>query len=277
LPNPARTPTPGFEEELRSLRRYERDYDSAIGLPAIRALAHPVLHAARATLPGGTHAAYHAILSIDGVISAEDERLNALRDSSGLPPHCAEVVYYIAIELVRNVVEHASIPMGGAIIVSSVDNDTRVGIGVVDRGIGLRRSLARFHIVPDDQIAMRLAVSPGVTGTTSRLGGNDINAGAGLFFVGGLAALMGTRFLIVSGAAAWHLAVTDSPGLLTDGALLPLREIGWSGTAVAVDVPFVLPRSKKEMFQALNRAYSKQVKLARSEMYRRRSLMGDPT
>lgn len=58
-----------------------------------------------------------------------------------------------------------------------------IKIGIADTGIGIFKSISHVHQVDFDLAAIRLALQPGVTGTTSHEGGTSQNAGAGLFFI----------------------------------------------------------------------------------------------
>jgi hypothetical protein len=61
-----------------------------------------------------------------------------------------------------------------------------------DVGRRRRESMALSHRVPTDAAALRLALQPGITGTTHRIGGTEFNAGAGLFFTKSIASLSRT-------------------------------------------------------------------------------------
>ena len=50
-------------------------------------------------------------------------------------------------------------------------------------GVGIKTTIATVHRVISDSDAIRLALTPGITGTTRRIGGTDYNAGAGLFLL----------------------------------------------------------------------------------------------
>ena len=104
-----------------------------------------------------------------------------------LNPEQAEPIKYIVSELVRNVFEHASSPDGAIVCAQYYKKSNTIRIGVVDTGVGIKHTLERFYHPKDDLNALALALTPGITGTTMRIGGTEANAGAGLFFIKSLA------------------------------------------------------------------------------------------
>jgi anti-sigma regulatory factor (Ser/Thr protein kinase) len=122
-----------------------------------------------------------------------------------LEPHQAEPIRYIVSELVRNVLEHAISPDGAIVAAQYHTKSNMIRIGIADAGIGFRESIGASHFAPDDLIAIKLALVPGVTGTTSREGGTDYNAGAGLFFTKSIASANRNFFMIYSGNALYKL------------------------------------------------------------------------
>jgi anti-sigma regulatory factor (Ser/Thr protein kinase) len=96
-------------------------------------------------------------------------------------------IKYVITELVRNVLEHAVSPVGAMVCAQYFSKTERLSLGVADFGVGIRESIGTFHHAPTDLEAIHLALRPGVTGATARLGGNAQNAGAGLFFTKSIA------------------------------------------------------------------------------------------
>lgn len=116
-------------------------------------------------------------------------------------PQEAEAILYVFSELARNALEHSNSPIGAFICAQYYRETNRVSIGIADAGVGIRRSIARSHRVKSARDAIGLALQPGVTGATSRIGGTASNAGAGLFFVKSIAALSRNFFVICSETA----------------------------------------------------------------------------
>ena len=81
--------------------------------------------------------------------------------------------------------------------------------------------MMRSHKVDSDKAAINLALQPGITGTMSRIGGNEFNAGAGLFFTKSIATLSRNRFFLYSGDSMFRLMLTRKrrhPALQTNPA-----------------------------------------------------------
>jgi anti-sigma regulatory factor (Ser/Thr protein kinase) len=158
-------------------------------------------------------------------------------------PEQAASIKYVVSELVRNVLEHANSPVGAVVCAQYFRGTRRLAIGVADTGVGILASMRRAHGVADATQAIRLALRPGVTGTTAAFGGTEYNAGAGLFFVKGIANASRNFFVIYSGDAMFKLRKTragQAPTLQPDPeydtatwrAELPI----WPGTAVGIDL-----------------------------------------
>jgi anti-sigma regulatory factor (Ser/Thr protein kinase) len=190
-------------------------------------------------------------------------------------PDEAGPIKYVVTELVRNVLEHAGSRVGAMVAAQYYARTERLSIGVADLGIGLRRSLA-LHRVGSDIEAIHLALRPGVTGTTLRLGGNEQNAGAGLFFIKSIALASGNHFVIYSGTAMFKLLRgrgTEQPVLLPDPvADRATREIDlplWPGTAVGVDISIAAANTFADLLAEIRQAYRLDVRDRTKAKYRR--------
>lgn len=86
-------------------------------------------------------------------------------------PSEAGPIKYVITELVRNVLEHAASPVGAMVCAQYYADTERLSVGVADFGIGIRKSISRFHPASTDLDGINLALRPGVTGATARLGG----------------------------------------------------------------------------------------------------------
>ena len=126
-----------------------------------------------------------------------------------LIPEKALAVKYIVGELVRNTIEHSR-SSGGAFVAAQYRTKSNViSLGIADTGIGLKASLDQWHRPKDDLDAIKLALSPGISGTTWQDGGNFNNAGAGLFIVKSLSKMTRNYFVIYSGDSAYKLLKYD--------------------------------------------------------------------
>lgn len=126
-----------------------------------------------------------------------------------LSPEKSETIKYVLGELIRNVIEHSQSRGGAFVAVQYVAAKEKLSIGICDTGIGLRASLERYHSPADDLDAIRMALMPGVSGTTTREGGTGDNAGAGLYIVKSIVKMMRNYFMIYSGDSAYKLHKYD--------------------------------------------------------------------
>ena len=161
-----------------------------------------------------------------------------------LEPKKVEPIKYIMSELVRNVLEHSEAPDGAVVCAQYYKKSNTIRIGVVDTGIGIKNTLQKFYHPENDFKAIVLALTPGITGTTRKIGGvSEMNAGAGLFFIKSLAKTSRDFFMIYSGNSMYKLLknpkkkeikLTASP--LKDHCSYDYKLPLWKGTVVAIDL-----------------------------------------
>lgn len=143
----------------------------------------------------------------------------------------------------RNVLEHSLSESGAIVAARYHKKPNKVSLAICDTGIGIWKSMSEFWHPKDDLDAIRLALSPGITGTTRREGGTFENAGAGLFYVRSIAKTTRNYFLVYSGKAEYMLTKWDkrlSPKIIAD----PFEEEhtivdnapDFHGTLVALDI-----------------------------------------
>jgi hypothetical protein len=142
----------------------------------------------------------------------------------------------------------------------------RIAIGIADAGIGVLQSMRRSHRVATDREALELALQPGITGTTSRIGGNEFNAGAGLFFTKSIATLSRNYFFIYSGESMFRLMKTRkryAPELHSDPKHDPHSFVAtprWPGTVVGIDLNIERGIEFAELLEQIRKAYFIDVK-----------------
>lgn len=160
-----------------------------------------------------------------------------------LKPKQADSIKYIISELVRNVLEHASAEDGAIVCAQYYKKSNTIRISVVDTGVGIRYTLDRFYHPKNDLEALSLALTPGITGTTTKVGGTETNAGAGLFFIKSLAKISRDFFMIYSGRAMYKLLKNPKsktikliPDPLKDHFSYDENLPFWRGTVVAIDL-----------------------------------------
>src|SRR3990167_6440018 len=160
-----------------------------------------------------------------------------------LQPEQAKPIRYIISELARNVFEHSQSEIGAILCAQYYKKSNTIRLGIVDRGVGIKQTISNAYTTKDDVDAIRLALSPGITGTTRRIGGTAQNVGAGLFFIKSIAKTNRDFFMIYSGSGMYKLLKTSLPKkvrLYAD----PFRDKHskdnklpyWQGTAVGIDI-----------------------------------------
>ena len=156
-------------------------------------------------------------------------------------PNQADSIKYTISELVRNVLEHAQATQGAIVCAQYFKKSNRISIGVADTGVGVKKTISVSYPVTSDGEAIKLALIPGVTGTTSRPGGTEVNAGAGLFFIKSIAKVNQNFFVVCSGKGMYKLLKTRGAMKLysdpTDDNHSFREDLPyWQGTAVGVDI-----------------------------------------
>ena len=120
-------------------------------------------------------------------------------------PDQVNPIKYVVSELVRNVFEHSQSNSGAIVCAQYYKKSNTIRIGVADNGIGIQKAISRSYNVESDIDAIKLALTPGITGTTTNIGGTEFNAGAGLFFIKSIAKVNRDFFVMYSGNAMYKL------------------------------------------------------------------------
>lgn len=188
----------------------------------------------------------------------------------------AKTLGYIVSELVRNVLEHAEAANGALLCAQYYKKSNSIRIGIADTGLGIKATITRSHRADTDLDAIRLALMPGITGTTRREGGTEQNAGAGLFFIKSIASVNRDFFVIYSGAGFYKLLKKGSARNLrlhadpfmdryaSDG-VMP----AWHGTVVGVDISLDQTEEFSRLLDAIRETYGSAVRDRRKERYKR--------
>lgn len=193
-----------------------------------------------------------------------------------LKPEQAQPIQYVISELTRNVFEHSESKIGAILCAQYFKKTNRISIGIVDRGVGIQKTILSSWFVKSDIDAIRLALTPGITGTTRRIGGTDYNAGAGLFFIKSIAKVNRDFFVIYSGKALYKLLKTQQGKTIrlygdpykdkhSKSDAFPY----WQGTAVGVDISLDSREEFSELLKLIRDTYSKTVKERRKEFYKK--------
>lgn len=175
----------------------------------------------------------------------------------------AETLGYIVSELVRNVLEHAESENGALVAAQYYSNKNIIRIGITDTGLGIRKTINISHRSKDDLEAILLALTPGITGTTSKEGGTEQNAGAGLFFIKSITYVNKSLFFIYSGTAFFKLLkrnVSKKIKLQVDPVKDKHASVTglpkWQGTVIGVDINLNSTDEFTYLLELIRKAYA---------------------
>ncbi len=188
----------------------------------------------------------------------------------------SSTIKYIIGELVRNVLEHSYAKDGAVVAAQYFKNTNKISLAICDTGIGLWRGLKIWHPRTDEE-AIRLALTPGVSGTTLREGGTSENAGAGLFFIKSIAKTTRSNFAVYSGDALYMLKKTRPDQKMPTLKADPfedacVRETGlarFEGTLVAVDISLDKTVEFKQMLDAIGNVYEAAIRERKEQKFRK--------
>ncbi len=190
-------------------------------------------------------------------------------------PNQAEPINYVMSELVRNVFEHSKSQIGAVVCAQYFKKTNRVSIGVADLGVGIKRTIEVSHEAPTDLAAINLALMPGVTGTTKRIGGTELNAGAGLFFIKSIAKVNRDFFVIYSGNAMYKLLKEKKESIKlyanpkhdhhSERNDLPY----WTGTAVGIDISVEQNQDFSALLDLIRKVYRLDIRERTRERFKK--------
>jgi anti-sigma regulatory factor (Ser/Thr protein kinase) len=195
-----------------------------------------------------------------------------------LEPQQADAIKYMVGELVRNVLEHSGSPEGAFVAAQYYPKPNMVRLGICDTGVGIWRTIHKSWPVSTDIDAIKLALRPGITGTTKREGGTDTNAGAGLFFIKSMAMVARDYFIIYSGTGLYKLTKRDKrtkgfPRLSADPEYdkhaAKNNAPDFPGTVVGIDISLDQTTEFTTLLAAIRGAYTEAVKERKKQRYKK--------
>lgn len=195
-----------------------------------------------------------------------------------LSPKHTDAIKYTVGELVRNVLEHAESKEGAFVAAQYYPNANMVRLGICDAGIGIRRTITRSWSAQTDIAAIKLALTPGITGTTKREGGTEVNAGAGLFFVKSMAMVARDYFVVYSGTGLYKLTKRDKrtkgfPKLRANPSNDAHAETNnapnFPGTLVGIDISLDQTSEFTALLSIIRDAYTEAVRERKKQRYKR--------
>lgn len=190
----------------------------------------------------------------------------------------ADAIKYTVGELVRNVLEHADAENGAFVAAQYYASANMVRLGICDTGVGIWQTIHRSWPVSTDIDAIKLALTPGITGTTRREGGTAVNAGAGLFFIKSMAMVARDYFVIYSGTGLYKLTKRDKrtkglPRLRANPSDDKHAETNdapaFPGTVVGIDISLAPTSEFETLLATIRGAYTQAVKERKKQRYKR--------
>jgi len=203
---------------------------------------------------------------LESFIKTIDPILHTSRNNS-------RAIKHVFSELLRNVIEHSESRFGANVCASYNKKRKKISIGISDSGQGLLKSLQKSHFVASDKDALIKALTPGITGSTSRLGGNEQNAGAGLFFTKCIAQSTKNHFIIYSGSAYYKLLFTKTkkvifnPNPQNDNCNIKTGIPFFNGTLVGLDIQINDDKAFNNLIEKIGEAYQLGVKKTKKDYY----------
>src|SRR3989344_2093941 len=195
-----------------------------------------------------------------------------------LPADKTDSIKYTIGELVRNVLEHSLSEDGAIVAAQYYKKSNTIRIGICDSGIGIKKSLQKYWSshAKTDLDAIKWALAPGISGTTSKEGGTEDNAGAGLFFIKSIAQVARSYFMIYSGSGIYKLLLRDKR--IENTQLHPnpdddrhsARNDGtyFQGTLVAIDLSLDNKSECTSLLAAIREVYGKAIRERKKKKYK---------
>jgi len=192
-----------------------------------------------------------------------------------LEPKHTEPIRYIMSELIRNVLEHSLSKQGGIVCAQYYKKSDTIRIGIADTGIGIWKSINQSYNPKNDLEAIHMALTPGITGTTKKEGGTDLNAGAGLFFIKSIASINNDFFVMYSGKAMYKLLKKTSKRITLHANPAKDRHSNrndlphWQGTVVGIDLSLNTTQEFSLLLQLLNKTLREAIKERKKARYKK--------
>lgn len=191
-------------------------------------------------------------------------------------PIQAQTIGYIVSELLRNVIEHADSEHGAIICAQYYKKSNSIRLGIADTGLGIKKTINQSHVALTDLDAIRLALLPGITGTTRRDGGTPQNAGAGLFFTKSIASI-NRDFLVIYSGKAFYKLLRRKEGKRTLLQADPFKDRHskdntypyWQGTIVGVDITLEKTTEFSALLKLIGEIFSKEIRERKKARYKK--------
>lgn len=191
-------------------------------------------------------------------------------------PEQADPIKYVLSEMIRNVLEHAQSEEWAFICAKYIQSTNKVTIGIADYWIWIKKSLDFYHHPETHEKALELALTPWITGTTATRGGNEYNAGAGLFFTKSIAKVSNNYFVLYSWDSFYRLRkdkiwndtqLNTNP--LSDNHTLKTVQTNWKWTVIWFDISLDNQDDFKELLKKIQDAYHINDKIKEKKHYKK--------
>lgn len=189
-----------------------------------------------------------------------------------------DAIKYTVGELIRNVLEHSESQDGAIVAAQYYKKSNTIRLGICDGGVGIKKSLQKYWSAKarTDLEAIKWALVPGISGTTSREGGTADNAGAGLFFIKSIAQVARNYFLVYSGSGIYKLLLHDkrieNPRLHSnpdDDRHSERNDAPYfQGTLVAIDLTLESKSEFTKLLAAVREVYGKAIRERKRRKYK---------
>ncbi len=191
-------------------------------------------------------------------------------------PDTSRTVKHVFSELLRNVLEHSLSTVGGHVCATYNIRRRKISIGIADCGRGIREGMSGYKLFSSHKEAIFSALTPGISGTTKRLGGTAENAGAGLFFTKCIAQSTRNHFLVYSGDSYFKLRATPgnqeisfSADPRTDHATVKDSLPEFPGTVIGIDIHIEDTTAFNRLMQMIGDSYRKSLNKMKKDYYKR--------
>lgn len=212
-------------------------------------------------------------------ITSSDELSTLMKDVDPIlhtDPNTSRVVKHVFSEMLRNVIEHSQSNYGGHVCATYNKKRKKISIGISDIGQGILKGMSGYRRFTSYLEAIQHALTPGISGTTKRIGGTAENAGAGLFFTKCIAQSTRNHFLIYSGDAYFKLRATPKHDRITfnanprdDSSTCKSNLPFFPGTLVGIDMHIEDTAVFNELMDEIGDAYRISVNKMKKDYYKR--------
>jgi len=188
----------------------------------------------------------------------------------------SRTVKHVFSELLRNVIEHSGADMGGHVCATYNRRRKKISVGISDAGKGILNGMRGYSNFDSHIEAILSALTPGISGTTKRIGGTAENAGAGLFFTKCIAQSTRNHFLIYSGDSYFKLLTTPKGSKITfnsdprnDKSTCKSNLPFFNGTLVGIDMYIEDTTAFNKLMDNIGETYRLSVNKMKKDYFKR--------